>query len=206
MLATIFVLGGIWFWTLVAFEVMWLLWCVSEEEGYKAFASVAIFLVLIHLLGDASMLSWIQDNPIVLFKNILLYIGIGVTWSVCKFYFTLCKTKREIKELRKTFGESSDSVDATGDDNKNNVSTRWVFYVRKHYEDQHRFNYSKENPLDFKLQYDRILFWMTYWPLSMFWTILNDPITRFFKWLYHEVLIGLFRKMHDSIIGNELKY
>ena len=34
----------------------------------------------------------------------------------------------------------------------------------------------------------RIIAWLVYWPPSMFWTLLNDPLRRLGNWLYHNVL------------------
>ena len=39
-----------------------------------------------------------------------------------------------------------------------------------------------------------IVGWMVYWPWSAFWTILNDPIRRFYK-----MLARILEKIYDSI-------
>jgi len=33
----------------------------------------------------------------------------------------------------------------------------------------------------------RIIFWMSYWPASALWTLINDPFTRLFKFIYNRI-------------------
>lgn len=43
-----------------------------------------------------------------------------------------------------------------------------------------------------------LLLWMTYWPWSMIWTIINDPIRRAFRAIYSKIS-GLFEMITNSI-------
>jgi hypothetical protein len=47
---------------------------------------------------------------------------------------------------------------------------------------------------------ERILNWMIYWPLSAFWTIINQPIRRLFKYIYRGIE-GRYQKMSDKILN-----
>lgn len=56
----------------------------------------------------------------------------------------------------------------------------------------------------------RIIFWMSYWPASALWTIINDPITRFYRFLYNRIgklLEGIsnsmFAKYKDELSTDE---
>jgi len=42
----------------------------------------------------------------------------------------------------------------------------------------------------------RIMLWMCWWPWSMVWTIINDPVRRMFSRIY-DLLEGLFQKIAD---------
>jgi hypothetical protein len=33
----------------------------------------------------------------------------------------------------------------------------------------------------------QIITWMTYWPWSALWTLINDPVRRFFCWAYEQL-------------------
>jgi hypothetical protein len=43
----------------------------------------------------------------------------------------------------------------------------------------------------------RIISWMTYWPFSGVWTIINDPIKRLFKYIY-----GRFNNLYQAMSNN----
>lgn len=34
---------------------------------------------------------------------------------------------------------------------------------------------------------ERIITWMAYWPFSMLWTLINDPVRRAFEWIYRRI-------------------
>lgn len=53
----------------------------------------------------------------------------------------------------------------------------------------------KPEPGNYK---NRIITWMTLWPLSFLWTMLNDPIVRFFQHIYYEIA-GVLRKISDNV-------
>lgn len=43
-----------------------------------------------------------------------------------------------------------------------------------------------------------IIAWMTYWPFSSLWTLINDPVKRFFKFMYSR-FENLYQKMSDKM-------
>jgi len=49
----------------------------------------------------------------------------------------------------------------------------------------------------------RITRWMGYWPWSLFWTILNDPIRRICKWMYKRISVVLVSIGARSFDGTE---
>ena len=46
----------------------------------------------------------------------------------------------------------------------------------------------------------RILTWMTYWPFSFIWTMLNDPIKRLMKAIYYKIA-GFLTRISDRIFA-----
>lgn len=45
-------------------------------------------------------------------------------------------------------------------------------------------------------QKDRILVWAMFWPWSMLWTVVNDPVKEFFEWLITEFQ-GVYQRISD---------
>jgi hypothetical protein len=64
---------------------------------------------------------------------------------------------------------------------------KWLLFVYHEKEHKRPMPKAKDNKSE-------IVGWMVYWPWSAFWTILNDPIRRFYK-----MLVRLLEKMYDKI-------
>lgn len=60
---------------------------------------------------------------------------------------------------------------------------------------------AKPEPENYK---GRIISWIVYWPASMFWTILNDPIRKLGRQLYYAIA-GVLTKISDSAWKDEDK-
>ena len=58
-----FMLGGFWWWSLVAIELMLWIAFVEGEQGWGALWSLVGFVALIHLFGDAHWFGWLKENP-----------------------------------------------------------------------------------------------------------------------------------------------
>lgn len=47
----------------------------------------------------------------------------------------------------------------------------------------------------------KIISWMSYWPFSAFWTLLNDPIKRTFKFIYSKIE-KVYEKMTEKVFAD----
>jgi len=47
----------------------------------------------------------------------------------------------------------------------------------------------------------RIVAWMTYWPWSGLWTLINDPVRRTFRFLYRRISTTL-QRMSDKMFAD----
>lgn len=78
---------------------------------------------------------------------------------------------------------------------------KWYFYLvdRKEYYTKHDYGYNKS---DFTVgeNKERIMNWMIYWPLSAFWTMINHPVRRAFKWIFNS-----FEKQYQVISDKVFK-
>ena len=55
-------------------------------------------------------------------------------------------------------------------------------------------------PLTIKEHKARLMSWMTYWPMTALWTLIDDPIRRVFSWFYNGVAKG-FQNYSDRAFG-----
>ena len=47
----------------------------------------------------------------------------------------------------------------------------------------------------------RIISWMSYWPFSAFWTLINEPVKKMFKQIYSKIE-KIYEKMSDKIFAD----
>jgi len=72
---------------------------------------------------------------------------------------------------------------------------KWRWFCIKKYEYLQRYSgYETSNVIEARDYASMITAWMAWWPTSMLWWILNDPITRFYKYLHKKL-----SKVFDSI-------
>lgn len=178
---------GIWFWAIILVEFCLLTWFVEEEWGIASLVSLAAFILCLWWLADIPIWEWIKNNPARLGMYCLYYVLIGLGWSVGKYYFVLNKMRKYVKEKKEHWLANKEKYE--------NVQTF------KQYLEQTRDNWSN-NKTDFEKSTKKLVFWAAFWPTSMFWTILNDPIRKLFKFLIHDVFIGIYRTMYKKMIGD----
>jgi len=223
MIWAFFVFGSVWFWTLGLFWLIVLTALVEKEEAAYSFWSVVIFFVLIHLFGNTNFFVYMKDHPWDFVRIIILYSIIGIAWGAARFWFCKSKTRRLLDELKITFYEwyKDDKACATwvertfrlshGDDKRtvDQLKDDWDPIVgkkdswRMFYEG--KLNRKELRWVGFESQAGTVIFWMAYWPVSAFWTILDDPLRRAATWVYDHCLVGIFKKIHDKTVGKALE-
>jgi len=62
-----------------------------------------------------------------------------------------------------------------------------------------RVSIAKPEPENYK---GRIIAWIVYWPPSMFWTLLNDPIRKLGRQIYYR-MAGTLKRISDSVWKDE---
>ncbi len=201
-----FVVGGLWFWSLVLLEFIVLSIFVHSEDGWEALGSVLGFLLLITLFGDAKILIYLKDNPWDILRLSIMYAFIGFGWGLIKYFYEVKHVSNKICALKQTFNsnikyETKDykrRKDITLN-HEIDIEEIWKSYLHKNLE------YKHERQLNFYSQGSRIVFWMTYWPISAFWTFFTDILKNFGEWCYETFLIKLFKKIHNNTIGRAAK-
>lgn len=178
---------GIWFWVLVLAEFCFLTWFVESEWGIASLVSIALFVVGIWWLADIPVWTWMKNNPGQLALYCIYYIVAGLVWSVFKYYFVLKRVQRFIKSCKKEWERNKGEFPVEIKDFKDYVASQKCTW-----------NYKTDT--DFERSTKRLVFWSAFWPTSMVWTVLNDPIRRLFKFLIYDVFIGIYRAMHKYMV------
>ena len=163
----------------------------AEQAGWL-WCVVFVFLALSDYFGGSRMFVWIWDNWQTSLVAVGAYVSIGVIWSVIKFRFRTGKIKKKIALARVEYGKKSapaQSIDEFIDSYLHSNLKIWR---------RHGWHGSMR---DIRYHKRAIITWMTCWPPSVIFTLLNDPIRKFFSFLYDNVLRNSFKRMLDRAIG-----
>jgi hypothetical protein len=133
-------------------------------------ATVATLFVL-NGLGLPALFRWVIEHPVLTVTYVLIYIAIGAAWSVVKWWFAETNRLREFKE---------------------NFARDYGINPEKYAEQLAR---AKSNPVRYKSD---ITFWISFWPLSAVYTLLNDPVRRAARRIYAE-LQGVYQRITDHV-------
>jgi hypothetical protein len=202
MFYELFVFGTFWFWLFLAAEIIWLLSCAARDSvGWQWIVSVFLFLGILQCFSDVNVFLFIWHNPFLVFLLLGLYLLGGCIWVFPKWWFFCKDHLRKYIDLRDEFLRSRNiEGSVVPQELKEAWKDRYVANNTYH-EDRIVF---KPEP---KLYKNRIVTWMVLWPMSFLLTMLNDPITRFFQYIYHEI-IGVLRKISDNVfeeVKNDMK-
>lgn len=198
--------GTLGFWVFLFIELCFLLYCLdnNSEEGedkfYVGWSTLSVLLVMTILqLGTSwKPLTYIIKYPLNSLLYCALYVLLGIAWSFGKWWFFNKKHNRRIDKIRKQF---LDQEKIEGDKVPEEKLLQWdEYYSRDSGYGRHGRSLSnaKVKASDYKAM---LVGWMALWPVSFVWTMINDPIVRFFNRLY-EVLQHSYQGISDRVFAN----
>lgn len=162
-------------------------------EGDKHFWGVTTVV-----LSVAAAFWWFSIDPVSIAKNhwqeALIYIGAylagGVVWAVIKWWFFLSNIREDFDEWvakKKEEDAFHEKAKAAGRNvGEHNPWKSTDFSI----------GYNKSFPPLVREWKGKITGWMIMWPFSAVWTMINDPVRKFFNWTYR-VLSGVLQSMND---------
>jgi hypothetical protein len=177
----IFLVGSLWFWLLLAVEMLLLIVLLEWDRGLLATLSLAGTLLALQFLGDVNIYGYVIEHPFTLAAGVLAYFALGTLWAVGKWWFYVREQRACYDELRSAYVrvhgvEAADGMPA----HLQEEWSRCIEAARKNY-----------RPLDvhpLAARHKRqIVAWMAYWPWSATWTLLKDPVRKAFQSIYHHV-------------------
>ncbi len=174
------VFGSLWFWGLLALSTVLLFTFIDNDDGVMATGTLLAFLLLMQYFGDFKVFSYIKLQPLMAIKWALFYFSAGTLWSIAKWWFHVRNERDHYDEKKKRF---LDSHDEKGPNIPTALKGRWK-------------DIAPDKPSAAKSK-DKIIRWMTFWPWSAVWTIINDPIKKLFKTIYRNIQ-SLLQKIADS--------
>ncbi|KKM93267.1 hypothetical protein LCGC14_1210040 [marine sediment metagenome] len=182
-----FLVGGFWFFALVGLVCLALLVAVETESPFWAASALIGFGLALHFLGDLNVFSWLIKNPLRTALCVGGYFVTGALWSVGKWWFFVRNKRDKYNERRRDFISANDLE----------FSAAIPPEHQKDFKRHMKFDSYGGMP-DARAHKSRILTWMTYWPWSMVWTLINDPIKKLFRMIYRR-LQRVYDKISESV-------
>ena len=200
----LFVLGGFWFWALVAVELIWLFVAVKHERGTWATFSVLTFALMMWLFGNFNVFKYVFQNPIFVLSCFAGYLLLGVGWSFAKWYLFNRAIKETYGRMKEAFLARNHVTGAMPDALKDewlgylsdsshwkSHNDDWTTYVPLTYSRVQHVGDITPKASDYKSD---IIFWISYWPISGLWSLLHDFVERMINEIYN-----YFKSVYDSI-------
>jgi hypothetical protein len=171
-----------------------------EKEG-TATLIVAVGIGLLVWKYGYGMLDYLQSNigEIILF--VLGYLVVGIVWSFLKWSEKLKTVFRKFNQIRLKFIAKNGKIDDTNEKDfksklHNTFKDNSGYFASCHGSDSIESFIEKITPRAFENK-SLIISWISYWPLSLIGTLLNNPFRRLFEWIY-ESTSGLYDKIANK--------
>jgi hypothetical protein len=180
-LPEIFVMGSAWFWLLLLGETILLVLLLEYDQGAIATLAFVATLLLLQFLGDVDIFGYGIRHPWTVALGAAAYLVVGTGWAIAKWWFYVRERRAWYEELRAAF------VQVHGLERQSPLPEdlqpcwqRCLVAARRH-------GQRMEAPPLAAQHKPRILWWMSYWPWSLAWTMLKDPVRKAFLSIYHQI-------------------
>lgn len=190
---TLLALGSIGFWVLLALESIILLALIENERPWLGGFTLIVTGVLLHFFGGVNLLSLVLANPGLSALCLVGYLAVGVAWALVKWFLFALRKKEEYLEAKESWKPEQEARWDYVRDESNRIlpdkaqvksgPTKW--------EDSHArklllnskgglMPLARENK-------ERIMLWIAYWPWSLLWTLVDDPLKRLARHIFNMI-------------------
>jgi len=158
-----------------------------EREGW-ATTVFSLGIALLIWTFKMSILTVIFISPLMTIAFIVFYVLAGVSWSFLKWNSFSKRIFEKAVEVKRQFLVEYKVIN---DDNREALNTRVKSlglkggsYIRNGDTWEEVCGKIAPAPIDKK---STIISWISYWPMSLLGTLLNNPFRKFFTWVYESV-------------------
>lgn len=176
-------LGVTGFWILVVVTAF-VVGALSEERPYSATLVALIAAFLACMWQQVNPIAWSMSNPLTALLCIPAYLMLGVAWGTAKWSLYVKSVRRRVDAAM----EKHQSM------RRGSELNMWLQSLSE----QRLSNDKTPQAADSK---SRIIGWMAWWPVSLTWTLLDDPLRRAFEAIYNRMGL-VFQKMSDRAFSD----
>jgi hypothetical protein len=180
--------AGLAFWLipfLICDSILLIYWIDREYSGLATGSLVVTGAILQWIFG-VDIIGFVVRHPSVVCYGAIGYFVAGTIWALIKWWFFVTGERRRYDEFKAAWMKSHDIVGTIPDDMKQAFK-----------DDLPRYSGDRiEIRPDVTNHKARIFMWMTWWPFSALWTLINDPVRRVFREIYSRIRTTL-QKISD---------
>jgi hypothetical protein len=178
----------------------------TEKEG---FATLLVISLLASFYPERHTIAeLISSNVLTVFFYSLGYIIVGITWSFIKWFEFIKKNFDLFNTHRNRFIDKVGPVEENwklwmDDLNKSKVKSYKSGYERscQFYETDTKESVVKAITPLASLKKAAIVSWISYWPISFVTTFLNNPVRKFFTFIY-TIVSKMYEKVSNRVASN----
>lgn len=158
--------------TIIIITLMILAWafislCVETNSPMLGMSVMVLAIVAAIFWFSIPLLTILRDNWSTLLLGVIGYLCIGVLWSVFRWYRFVGKLAQQYNDARNQIlsGKDAPSDDLGKEKLRMEIRSRTGIFF----------------PIKVKDYQSKLYTWLSFWPFSMSWTLINDPVT----WLFN---------------------
>lgn len=190
----LFVLWSLPFLLLMAAECVFIFWCVSSRRLWPGLMSLLIVIGVLQFFGNVPTLVYIWNNPGWTLIGVGIWIAASAPWAIIKWTLFVRDNSYRYEEILAKF--MLDKPEWPKDPNQftpeQKVEWAEFFHRNKYNTNDYEYERVKFDP-SYQEHKSDIMVWMVFWPWSLLWTILNDPLYKLFQNLYRAISAWLQR-------------
>lgn len=169
-----------WAYSILLLESVLLLFLIEKNKPGWCTISMLSTFGLLKLLAGVNVFGLAWHHPGLAVLAVFGYLGGGVAWAIIKWYLYVRSRREKYEEAKNNWHNRQVEPGSV------KIITWEISYERG------RFLNSKKGlaPLVRDNKW-RVFTWMGYWPWSMAWTVINDPIKKIWE--------AIYSRIHDAL-------
>lgn len=209
--------GSLLFWLLLAALVVWELVCIEYDKRVGSWLGMVAFVLAIWVFGNFDLIHFVSDNWSKLLVLLGGYFAAGVLWGFGKWEFWITKRRAGFDDFKRSWLDKKSVSESTV---PQNLQYQWSKAVVTEYLGK---GVSARSEEDFLVEYpperikafvvprvrdekSRVMFWMTHWPFSLFWTLFRDVLAEMWNFIYYKAARVMDKRAQSHFKGVESEF
>jgi hypothetical protein len=173
-------------WLVLFFTAAFVIVTVAFVANYRpgsATVVLALALAYFQFLTPYDPIGYIMHHPLYAGAAVAIYATLGTVWVRIRWRVFVTGAFNARREAQEKFlgGTSIDQLDIKGREKlKTTIDSAVATYTGRREPRPMIFNHKS-----------KFFLWLTYWPLSIVWIVIDEPVKRFCTWAYYSMAKSL---------------